>query len=526
MPTGMTKPVYETRTGIARFLAAPLPGRHLAGALLTGLAVRLFFVLAYPTETTDFRLYDQLARNWLYRGVYGLWLDDKLVPVDVRAPGYPAFLAAIYALAGPHRAAVMLAQAVVDLATCLTIAFLAALLMAMYAEAGSGYNRPAGPTAPATRRAAIAAVWLAALCPFTANYTAAPLTEPLTIFLTAVALLILVSALLTVSRPQAATAWSLVDNPAEGRPGKDRTWFFAGLVAGVATLVRPETPLLLGVVGLVLFARWWRPRNWGKLIRVGLLLAAGLILPLAPWAVRNWRTLGELQFLAPRYAQLPDEEAPAGFYAWVRTWQARYTEADMIVWKLETDPLSLADVPAAAFDTQDERERVAALFAKHNEELKLTPRIDQGFQQLADERARRHRFRTWLWLPLRRAVTMWFTPRIELLPYSGQVFPLAKEWDEDREDLVWTLALWLVNLAYLALAVAGSWKFRHSFAVVFLVSFAFLRTVFFTQMDAPEPRYLLVCFPAVIALAALAFVPKHHSPLAPDATEPRSRSAG
>jgi len=513
MPTGTTQPVYETETGLARLLAACLPGRHLAGALLMGLALRLLFILQYPTETPDFRLYDELARNWLYRGVYGLWLEGRLVPVGVRAPGYPAFLAAVYAMAGRNVPAVMLTQAVVDLITCVLIAFLAALVT----SAATGAS--AAKASSGAGRAAVIALWLAALCPFTANYTAVPLTEPLAIFLTTLVLLILVVAfqreVAWASRrqgPSPPTAVS-VAGKIHGTPGQVPTlphlpWFLAGLVAGVGTLVRPETPLLLAVAGLVLLARWWRPRNLGKLARAGLLLTVGLAVPLAPWAARNWHTLGEVQFLAPRYAQLPGEQPPVGFYAWARTWQTRYKETEVIVWKLESEPISIDDVPASAFDSGQERRKVAALLAQHNENLQITAEIDEGFRQLAGERAHRHPFRTWLWLPFRRAVTMWFTPRIELLPYSGQVFPLAKEWDEDRDDLLWTVGLGLVNLLYLALAAAGAWKFRRAPEVAFLVAFPLIRTVLFTQMDAPEPRYLLVCFPAIIALASLALIHK------------------
>ena len=69
----------------------------------------------------------------------------------------------------------MLAQVVVDLATCFVIALIAARL---------------APEA-SRRRVALAGFWLAALCPFTANYTAVVLTETLVIFLTALAMLVL-----------------------------------------------------------------------------------------------------------------------------------------------------------------------------------------------------------------------------------------------------------------------------------------------------------------------------------------------
>ena len=104
------------------------------------------------------------------------------------------------------------------------------------------------------RRVALAALWLAALCPFTANYTAVVLTETLVVFLTALALLVLLEAYRD----------STAQNPAELLTPTSRfsLWFLGGIVAGFGTLVRPETPLLLIAVGLVLLARWWRRADW------------------------------------------------------------------------------------------------------------------------------------------------------------------------------------------------------------------------------------------------------------------------
>ena len=42
-------------------------------------------------------------------------------------------------------------------------------------------------------------------------------------------------------------------------------------------------------------------------------------------------------------------------------------------------------------------------------------------------------------------------------------------------------------------------------AIAFLVLFMVLRTAFLTTLETPEPRYVLVCFPAMIALGAQVF---------------------
>ena len=45
-------------------------------------------------------------------------------------------------------------------------------------------------------------------------------------------------------------------------------------------------------------------------------------------------------------------------------------------------------------------------------------------------------------------------------------------------------------------------------AVALLVGFIVVRTAFLSTLEAPEPRYVLVCFPALFALAAQVFAGK------------------
>src|SRR5260370_24301824 len=92
-------------------------------ALVAGLCLRLFFVLKYPANSGDTVLYEQIAANWLQHHVYAMNVHDQVMPVDMRMPAYPAFLALLYALTcHPAQAAllwVMLAQVFADLRTCL-----------------------------------------------------------------------------------------------------------------------------------------------------------------------------------------------------------------------------------------------------------------------------------------------------------------------------------------------------------------------------------------------------------------------
>lgn len=458
---------------------------HASAAALAGLALRAFFILKFPVSNVgDSPFYIELAWNWLKRGVYGLVVNGRLVPVDMRLPGYPAFLAGIFALAGRSGRAVMFAQAGLDLAACFAMALIAARL--------------APP--PARKRAAIAGLWLAALCPFTANYTAVALAETLAIFLTTVAILALFQ---TELGPEGTHE--------ERRPSSAPlgSWFIAGILVGFGTLVRPETPLLLLAAGLVLVARWWRPVHWAKLIRATALLAAGLILPLIPWAARNWRTLHKVQFLAPRYAELAGELAPRGFDAWTHTWLWKYRDVAAVNWNLDGAKIEPAGIPPSASDSPAQRARVTQLLADYNETTTLTAAEDRAFGEIARERTARHPLRTWVRIPLLRSLTLWFTPRIELLPYSGRLLPLSSEWEDDRADLCVTLALIILNAAYLGLAAGGAWIAlkRPSIrpAAAFLLVFIAVRTAFIAGFaETPEPRYVLECFPAAIAFAALA----------------------
>ncbi len=109
-------------------------------------------------------------------------------------------------------------------------------------------------------------------------------------------------------------------------------------------------------------------------------------------------------------------------------------------------------------------------------------------------------------IPLLRSLTMWFTPRVELLPNSSPLRPVRSEWEDDRLDFLVTLGMALVNAAYIILALAGAWMARGRPGVALLIVFILVRTAFFASfIETPEPRYVLECFPAVLALAAQAF---------------------
>jgi hypothetical protein len=464
--------------------------------LVIGAVLRLYFVMKYPAGSGDTVIYEQLATNWLKHGQFAMDIAGQPVPADIRMPGYPAFLAILYAITGQTgeaaRRAVLATQAFVDLSTCILIGALAALLVFLCSEA------------PNHRRAFLVGLWLAALCPFTANYAAVPLTEIWAIFFTALAMLFLAAVVANSAGVVSFESWSL-----SGR----NYWLAAalgGFVIGLGTLFRPETPLLLVTAFLILAVTLLRRGEFKRMLLTVALMGFTAALPLLPWTVRNARTLHEFQPLTPKDTNLPGELDPKGFMAWERTWLYRVRDCYLVPWKLNGEEIHLDDIPSTAFDTPEERARVSAILDAYNEELTLTSEQDAVFGQIAHERTARHPLRTFLSIPLRRAVRIWFTPRIELLPVSGNVFPLRYMHEEDPFDQRVTLKLFFLNILYVGLGLCGVgrlWKFPAARAVVaFFLLYILLRTAFLTTLEAPEPRYVLVCFPSLIALAAQLFL--------------------
>jgi hypothetical protein len=457
--------------------------KHLAPALLAGLLLRLFFILKFPFYSGDTAYYEELARNWLYQSVYGFYSHGQLFPSDLRAPGYPGFLAVIYYFAGPGRKAVMLAQAFFDLATCVLAARIAARIANGLSDASRG-------------RVAAAALWLTALCPFTANYAAVPLTEVLATFFTTLAILVFLSP--AFFRIDSAQSTSDLLSTVE-------VWFVGGLVVGLGTLVRPETPLLLVAVLLVFLFRSYRRANLRKLALASLWMTAGFLLPLAPWAARNAVSLGRVQFLAPRYAETYGDILPTGFYAWTKTWMFRFRDAYLFTWKLPSQPIDLKDLPNYATDSPEELAHVASLLQRYNTTHGMTLALDREFAELARDRARRHPVRTYLWIPLERSAAMWFTPRITLLPYSGRLWPPGEHWRANQADFGVTLGFALLNVVYLAMAFVAAHARRENPGILLILTFVIIRTAVLTQLQTCEPRYVLVCFPVLLALGAQVF---------------------
>lgn len=427
-------------------------------ALLAGAVLRLWFIHAFPEVQGDPLVYGGIAKNWMLHGVYGTTTSGTLAPTLIRLPGYPLFLVLCFRLFGmEHYHAVMYAQTVIDLGTCLLIA---AFVRRIW-----------------SRRAAWWALWMAVLCPFTANYAATPLTETLELFSIALSLYALARFLEQPSKLWAALlafGWSY------------------------AALLRPDGALL----AVVLFPAmiWYGRKRWGTARMARYAVAVGVlsVVPFVPWTIRNWRTFHVFQPLAPRYATDPGEDTDPGMQRWTKTVCVDLTCTWEVYWNFDSDVIDPGKLPSRAFDTPAERTKTLALLADYNQTTSLTPALDDRFGQLAAERITRNPLRYYVTLPLARVVDMWLRPRTEMLWIELRWWQYSKHYAETR----FAIAYAALNLLYLVLGFLGLRKNPPLAAA--MVLFILLRCALLATIEAPEPRYTLECFPMILALGAIA----------------------
>lgn len=430
-------------------------------ALLAGATLRAWFIHGFWQVQGDSLLYGDIASNWMLHGIYGLTTRNAhglatISPTLIRLPGYPAFLVLCFKLFGQgayHR--VLYVQSAVDLTTCLLIA---GFVMRV-----------------STPRAAMIALWLAALCPFTANYVATPLTETLSIFCVALGFYALACWL-------AHPGW---------RPAAVLTFAWS-----YGALLRPEGALLAVIL---FFAMIWYGRRMpgvARSLRTALICALISIVPFIGWTWRNARTFHVFQPLAPRTAQDPGEFAGPGFEAWTRTWIADFASTYEIYWSVPGAEADFHALPARAFDSPEQHARTERLFAEYNRKYVLTPQIDGAFAALAAQREQAHPWRSHLELPLLRLTDMWLRPRVEMLNVELRWWKYSRHRAETR----FAFAYGALNLAYLLAAAVGAFWFpRYRWA---MLGYLILRSLLLLTVTAPEPRYTLEGFPIIIALAA------------------------
>jgi hypothetical protein len=427
--------------------------------------LRLWMLKQFPQIDGDTLVYGGLAKNILLHGQFALTDGSGVLHSTlIRLPGYPLFLALCFKLFGvDNYAAVACAQIVLELLGCLLLA---------------DFVRRSAP-AKISRGAAMSTLWLAALCPFTASYSVAPLTETLTLFAIALAL------------------WSLARF--DERPHWSTALWFTFAVS-FAALLRPDGALV-GVAlapELVLGLRRAKAPH-AKLARMAVVCTLLALAPFGVWAARNWRVFHVIEPLAPRYANDPGEDIDAGWQRWVKTWCLDFNSTYDIYWNVPNGPFDLSKLPGRAFDSQAQYAETAALAKAYGDNGQdLSPTIDAGFARLAEERVEAHPLRFYVGLPLGRMADMWLRPRVENLP-------IDLDWwvyEHHNQETLFSWAYVGLNAIYLLLAAAGLWMRPRYWR--WMMFYMLLRSGLLMTIEAPEARYTLECFPMLFALAGIA----------------------
>jgi len=304
---------------------------------------------------------------------------------------------------------------------------------------------------------------------------------------------------------------------------------------------------------------------------LGAVFSLAFCLVLVPWAVRNYRVFHVFQPLAPAHAEMPGEFVPRGYLRWVRTWINDGRYVGPALWSLDSAAIKLTDYPDSAFDSAEEKQRVSKLLEQYNspnkepqlfvdqvqptpdaspdeaddsksgdesdkesdkesdsdepddetqaddtepadatsdQAVEMTPQIDAGFAQLAQERIAHHPFRYYVLLPLKRAHALWFNTHSDYYPFEGELLPM-EDLDYSGGQQYWLPLFAFLVLAYSLLGIAGGWFLWEAndsnsrLWLLLVVLIIFLRIGFFATLENPEPRYVVEVFPFLTVLGGM-----------------------
>jgi hypothetical protein len=443
-------------------------------ALAGGLVLRLWMFRAFPQGQGDALIYGNFAKNLLLHGQYAITDGSGVIhPSLIRLPGYPLFLAACFRAFGVDQYnAVAYLQIALELGACILLA---------------DFVRRIG-----TPRAGLNTLWLATMCPFTAVYASAPLTESMTFDMICLALWSL----------QRVLAASDSDPSRESLQGRGWVpWPFLAqftLAISVAAMLRPDGALLAFALWPALIFSRGRQVPLARALRTAILCGLVSVLPFAVWAARNWRTFHVFEPLATRYANDPGEDPHLGWQHWVKTWCLDFACTEEVYWNVPDSPLNFDDLPARAFDSPQQREQTAALVADYNKNQDLTPDLDARFESLAQQRASDHPVRNALLLPLGRLADMTFRPRVENLTIDLHWWEYSHHRPETRFSWVYAG----VNVLFLALGLIGF--FYQPRYWPYMAAYLVLRSLLLLTIEAPETRYTLEFFPFLFATGGIA----------------------
>jgi len=417
----------------------------LVAILLLGLGLRVGEAWDGRAPVYDAAAYAAIARN-LDEG-HGFTVGAGATqPSDDYSPGLPLFVAGVYKVSGGVHE--RLAREVLALIGALSV-LLTYLLARRLADACSSYaNKRRGGAVVAGLVAAL----VVAIYPATIQYTGMLMTEPL-------AATLLVGAILAILwAGDGTTLWR---------------WVVPGLTLGALALVRPEYLAIGFLLALLVFLRERLTFGWRRALLSAAIVAAGIVVVVAPWTVRNAVTLHRFVTVSTGGGQvlyagtyLPSEGNPEKVGAAV-----------------------VAENPQLFGPHAVENLRLEQILARIAEDRHPELEPDQALSKMGKEQ-------------LRNDLTHHFGEDVEFVAKK-----IGRIWSHGpravMREPVWEALHWaLLGLGLLGLAILA-WK-RRSEAL--LIGAAFLAVTLISALLVASPRRVLVLIPLLSACAGLATV--------------------
>jgi|GEM_PF-3439938 len=414
--------------------------------------------------------YVNLANELYQHGRYSLGPTQPLH--YGRVPLYPLFIAAVKGdakaemMGGPGWGRIKWGQALAD------------LLIALPLMLWMGWRH--------SRAAGVVALWLGALWPLTLMFVGAALTESLSATLTVLTIAPLVG---LATRPETTT------------PQRRRLyWIWAGAGLALSTLIRPDGLMLGSAFIPALFTEPATTNVWRGRMRASLFALAGFLVIYGAWPVRNMIQFGAPHWLGThtdRYAKPMDHYR--GYWNWMRSWgrDSVCQTAPATCFFNPPCAVGVAGYEAGAFDSDEEKKQVAALFALRAKEG-LSKAVDEGLQHVADQRMWHHPLRSFVWLPLSRAFHMWFATHDEILSVVIPKEPMIRLFRRAYGALAGILIVGCVA-AFVFL------RRRRETALLAMVLFVpiVVRTLTLSFFLYSMPRYAVEVMPIALVLVAI-----------------------
>ena len=461
------------------------------------IAARFVFIFVFPETGGDWDVYGAVAQNIL-RGC-GVSLSNPAGAECVphfggnHLPGYPAFVAAVWALSAHSDMAIRVAQAL--------LYALALLRLMTVVEHRT-----------ACRSIAVGAGLVLALSPLDVAWPRYLQTETLAL----------------------ATA----------------IWFFAEIVASIDQRRLRVVPLGLSIVAAtfirldgiflcvpVAVAAFYL-HSPTEALRRGTVTAAIVVASLAAWTVRNVAV--GLPSLLPIGMVIPNgAPTPYGYLKWGSTWITEEYQRMGWAWPVNHMTYGTIKIDNKAFDNPQEKARVAALLAQltQSEGKPFPAELDAQFAELAKERAGRAPLRTYLVLPAMRALALFENPfssfgwpnemidgsisdqaRLDASRSPSRLFDLALAYPGRAASKALNGGYRYLLFAAMAfvIALAMGRRLPQSAPLIWIITaWVVARTVFFAVTNNVETRYTAPTVPALelaVVVGLSEFVSRRRKP--------------